>query len=52
MVVQAAAAPTGGFDAIVSMQITAFAAGGVHAIQPDGPLLLLSPPPYPLLADI
>lgn len=52
MVVQAAAAPTGGFDAIVSMQITAFAAAGVHAVQPDGPLLLLSPPPYPLLADI
>ena len=52
MVVQAAAAPSGGFDAIVSMQITAFAAGGVHAIRPDGPLLTLSPPPYPLLADI
>ena len=51
-VVQAAPAPTGGFDAIVSMQITAFAAAGVHAAQADGPLLLLSPPPYPLLADI
>ncbi|WP_394756960.1 YgfZ/GcvT domain-containing protein [Rhodoferax sp.] len=51
-VVQAAPAPTGGFDAIVSMQITAFAVAGVHVAQADGPLLLLSPPPYPLLADI
>lgn len=52
IVVQAAAAPLGGFDAIVSMQISAFAANGVHAVQPDGPLLQLSPPPYPLLADL
>ncbi len=52
MVVQAAAAPLGGFDAIVSMQISAFAAGVVHARQADGPLLTLSPAPYPLLADI
>lgn len=52
MVVQAAGAPAGGFDAIVSMQITAYEAGGVHARQSDGPLLTLSPPPYPLLADI
>jgi len=51
-VVQAAAAPLGGFDALVSMQISAFAAGGVHARQADGPLLTLSPAPYPLLADI
>ncbi len=52
LVVQAAAAPSGGFDAIVSMQITAFEAGGVRALQADGPLLTLSPAPYPLLADI
>jgi folate-binding protein YgfZ len=52
LVVQAAAAPAGGFDAIVSMQITAFEAGGVRAQQVDGPLLALSPAPYPLLADI
>ena len=52
LVVQAAAAPGGGFDAIVSMQITAFEAGGVRAHQADGPLLALSPAPYPLLADI
>jgi hypothetical protein len=52
LVVQAAAAPDGGFDAIVSMQITAFEAGAVRAQQADGPLLVLSPAPYPLLADI
>lgn len=52
LVVQAAAAPDGGFDAIVSMQITAFEAGGVRAQRADGPLLALSPAPYPLLADI
>lgn len=52
LVVQAAAAPDGGFDAIVSMQVTAFEGGGVRARQADGPLLTLSPPPYPLLADI
>jgi len=52
LVVQAAAAPGGGFDAIVSMRITAFEAGGVRAHQAGGPLLALSPAPYPLLADI
>ncbi|TXT35344.1 MAG: glycine cleavage T protein (aminomethyl transferase) [Comamonadaceae bacterium] len=50
LVVQAAAAPTGGFDAIVSMQISAFEAGGVRAAH--GPLLSLTAAPYPLLADI
>ena len=52
LVVQAAAAPGGGFDAIVSMQISAFAAGGVRALNAAGPLLSLQPAPYPLLADI
>ena len=52
LVVQAAAAPGGGFDAIVSMQISAFEAGGVRALGADGPLLNLQPAPYPLLADI
>ena len=51
-VVQAAPSPLGGFDALVSMQISAFAAGSVHARQADGPLLTLSAAPYPLLADI
>jgi hypothetical protein len=52
LVVQAAAAPGGGFDAIVSMQISAFEAGGVRALAADGPLLQLAAAPYPLLADI
>jgi len=52
LVVQAAAAPAGGFDAIVSMQISAFEAGGVRALSADGPALTLQPAPYPLLADI
>ena len=52
MVAQAAAAPGGGFDAIISMQISAFEAGGVRLKAADGPLLALSPPPYPLLEDI
>jgi folate-binding protein YgfZ len=52
VVVQAAAAPSGGFDAIVSMQISVFDVGGVLVAQPDGALLALSPAPYPLLADI
>jgi hypothetical protein len=52
LVVQAAAAPEGGYDAIVSMQISAFEAGGVRAQGADGPVLGLQPAPYPLLADI
>ena len=52
LVVQAASAPEGGFDAIVSMQISAFEAGGVRALGAEGPLLALQPAPYPLLADI
>jgi len=52
LVVQAAPAPQGGVDAIVSIQISAFEVGGVRAKQADGPLLSLSAPPYPLLQDI
>jgi folate-binding protein YgfZ len=52
LVVQGATAPTGGSDAIVSMQISAFETGGVHARSGDGPSLTLSAAPYPLLADI
>lgn len=51
-VAQAAAAPSGGFDAIVSMQVSAFEAGGVRLGAVDGPMLALSNPPYPLLADV
>ena len=51
-VVQAAAHPAGGFDAIVSMQTSAALDGSLHAGAADGPLLTLLPLPYPLLDDI
>jgi len=51
-VAQAAAAPAGGCDAIVSMQISAFEAGGVRLRAPGGAPLALSAPPYPLLEDV
>ena len=56
MVAQGAAAPlgspSGGFDAIVSMQVSAVEAGGLHLGSASGPALVVTPPPYPLLADI
>ena len=56
MVAQAAALPTGsslgGFDAIVSMQVSAVEAAGLHLGSANGPTLVVAPPPYPLLADI
>ena len=51
-VVQVAPAPDGGFDALVSMQIAAAEAGGLHAVSADGPALRLHPLPYALLDDI
>jgi folate-binding protein YgfZ len=51
-VVQAAAAPDGSWAAIVSMQIAALEAGGLHAGSADGVALAVEPLPYPLLADI
>ena len=51
LVAQAAAAPGGGFDAIVSLQIAA-AQGQLHIDRPEGPTLQLLPLPYPLLDDI
>lgn len=51
-VVQVAAAPDGGFDALVSLQIAAAEAGGLHAASTAGPALSLLPLPYPLLEDI
>ncbi len=51
-VVQAAAHPAGGFDAVVSMQTSAALDGSLHAGAADGPLLTLLPLPYPLLDDI
>jgi folate-binding protein YgfZ len=51
LVAQAAPAPQGGFDAIVSMQVSArgepLQAGG-----PQGLALVVADPPYPLLADV
>ncbi|MDF1485698.1 folate-binding protein [Ramlibacter sp. H39-3-26] len=51
-VVQAAAAPAGGFDALISIQIVATASGSLHASAPQGPLLALEPLPYALLAEV
>ena len=52
IVAQAAAAPDGGFDAIVAMQISAFEAGDMHLGAATGAKLQLAAPPYPLLADV
>ena len=51
-VVQTAAAPGGGWDAIVSLQIVAAEAGDLHAGAPDGPALTLGTLPYPLRDDL
>jgi tRNA-modifying protein YgfZ len=52
LVAQAAAAPDGGWDAIVSIQIAAAQGGALTAGGPQGPALTVQPPPYPLLADV
>jgi hypothetical protein len=52
MVAQAAAAPAGGWDAIVSMQIALAQNGALSVGQPQGPGLSIEAPPYPLLADV
>mgnify|MGYP002132523665 CR=1 FL=1 len=52
IVAQAAAAPQGEFDAIVSLQTSAVDGPGLRLIQADGPTLTLLPLPYELLADI
>ena len=51
-VVQSAAAPGGGWAALVSVQIAALDAGGLHAGGAPGATLTVDPLPYPLLADI
>lgn len=51
-VVQAAAAPSGGFDAIISGQISAVADGDLHAGSVDGAPLLVQVLPYALLDDV
>jgi hypothetical protein len=52
LVAQAAAAPDGGWDAIVSIQIAAAQDGRLTAGGPEGAGLSLQPLPYPLLADV
>lgn len=52
IIVQAAPAPGGGYDAVASMQIAAAEAGGLTAGGPDGPALRREPLPYVLLEDI
>ena len=51
-VVQVAAAPGGGFDTIVSLQVAAAQAPGLQVGAPDGVALSLLPLPYALLEDI
>ncbi len=51
-VAQVAAHPLGGWDAIVSMQITAADGQALTAGSPQGAALQLQPLPYELLADI
>ncbi|MEY4712744.1 MAG: hypothetical protein RIS88_2194, partial [Pseudomonadota bacterium] len=52
LVAQAAVAPGGGWDAIVSLQTSAMEGGTLTAGTADGPVLSLQALPYPLLADI
>ena len=51
-VVQAASAPGGGFDAIISGQTSAIDAGVLHLGDSNGPQLAVLPLPYALLDDI
>ena len=52
LVVQAAPAPGGGWEAIVSIQIAAADKGKLTAGSPQGDALVLQAAPYPLLADV
>jgi folate-binding protein YgfZ len=52
LVVQAAAAPQGGCDAIVCLQLSALGSGSLHAGSSGGPQLGLMDLPYALLEDI
>ena len=51
-VVQAAAAPSGGFDAIISAQLSAISGSALHLGSSGGPILTLLPLPYTLLEDV
>jgi folate-binding protein YgfZ len=52
VIAQAAPAPDGGWDAIVSLQLSAAQAGDLHAGSAAGAALQLLPLPYLLLADV
>ncbi|SCK55939.1 hypothetical protein VAR608DRAFT_5787 [Variovorax sp. HW608] len=52
LVAQAAPAPGGGWAGLISIQIAAIEAGGLHARAADGPSLTVEPLPYALLEDI
>lgn len=51
-VLSAAPHPSAGWDALVSMQVSAAESGSLHAGAADGPVLQLLALPYPLLSDI
>jgi folate-binding protein YgfZ len=51
MVVNAAPAPAGGFDALAALQIASARSGAVHWKTPDGPELELLPLPYDVTTD-
>jgi folate-binding protein YgfZ len=51
-VAQAAPSPNGGWAALISIQIAAIDAGGLHARSAEGPSLTVEPLPYALLEDI
>lgn len=51
MIVNAAPAPQGGFDALAVMQIAAAERGDVHLKSLDGPALELRPLPYKVTTD-
>jgi tRNA-modifying protein YgfZ len=52
LVVQIAAAPQGGYDAIVSLQTNSASSAELHAGSMKGPVLEILPLPYDLLEDI
>ena len=52
LVAEAAPAPGGGWDAIVSIQVAASQAGALTAGSPQGPAIRVQAAPYPLLADV
>jgi tRNA-modifying protein YgfZ len=52
MIVNVAAAPEGGVDALVEIKLAALEAGGVHLGAADGPLLSFLPLPYALPTEV